>query len=152
MVEYANELEAVQKAFSNQAEHYDEDDLANPILIAWRKQVYDHVKSFLKPSDSILELNSGTGIDALYFARQGNQVLATDYASGMVNKIQDKINREHIEDKLSCRQCSFEALTEITGKKFDYVFSNFGGLNCSGDLSRIICQLPSLVNPGGFVT
>jgi len=152
MADPANEFGAVQRAFSKQAEHYDEDDLANPILLAWRKQVYDHVKSYLKPIDSILELNSGTGIDALYFARLGNQVLATDYSHGMIDQIQAKITREHIEDRLSCRLCSFESLAEITEKKFDYVFSNFGGLNCSSDLSRITTQLPSLVSPGGFVT
>lgn len=148
----AAEFDSVKKAFSKQAEHYDQDDFANPILLSWRKQIYNHVHRFLKTSDSILELNAGTGIDALYFAKQGNQVLATDYSPGMVQKIKHKIKSEQVEDKLVCQQCSFQSLYEITGKKFDYVLSNFGGLNCSGDLTRVANQLPALLNSKAHVT
>ena len=147
----ATDFESVQKAFSKQAAHFDEDDSANPILVEWRKQVYTHVNNFLKPNSSILELNSGTGIDAVYFCSRGNKVHATDYSSGMIQKIQDKIKNSKIND-LSCQQCSFESLEKISGKKFDYVFSNFGGLNCSSDLSRVTKQLPALLNKGAFVT
>ncbi|HZX72898.1 MAG TPA: methyltransferase domain-containing protein [Cyclobacteriaceae bacterium] len=146
------EFDSVKKAFSKQAEHYDQDDFSNPILLSWRKQVYDHVNSFLKVSDTMLELNAGTGIDALHFAQQGNQILATDYSPGMVQKIQGKIKSERVGDKLTCQQCSFESLQELAGKKFDYVFSNFGGLNCSGDLTRVTNQLSLLLNSKAIVT
>src|SRR4051794_16595615 len=65
-------LTPVQKAFSKQATHYDQDDSSNPILLDWRKKVYTHVNQFLKPGNRILELNAGTGIDALHFVNAGH--------------------------------------------------------------------------------
>src|SRR3954463_5975746 len=67
MVDAHEHLTSVQKAFSKQASHYDEDDFSNRILLDWRDKVYAHVNPFLKPCSSILELNAGTGIDALHF-------------------------------------------------------------------------------------
>ncbi|MEJ0029487.1 MAG: hypothetical protein WDO15_03595 [Bacteroidota bacterium] len=34
---------AVNKAFSVQSAHYDEDDKANPVIVDLRQQVYRHV-------------------------------------------------------------------------------------------------------------
>ncbi len=142
----------VQRAFSKQAEHYDQDDFSNPILIDWRKRVYEHINLFIKPNSNILELNAGTGIDALHLVGQGHIVLATDNAPGMIQKINEKIEHFGLEDRLQSKQCSFESLGLLKGKKLDYVFSNFGGLNCFEDLSRITKQLPDLLNKDAYVT
>src|SRR5258706_16357122 len=109
----ATDVEAVKSAFSKQAERYDENDRANPILAAWRKQVYAHVDRFLRPNRSILELNAGTGIDALYFAGAGHTVHATDIAPGMIEKINQKIEQHRLHDRLTCQLCSFENLQDI---------------------------------------
>ena len=50
------------------------------------------------------------------------------------------------------KQCSFDALPAVVTEKFDYIFSNFGGLNCCEDLSRVAKDLPALLNGHGFVT
>ncbi|MBY0433063.1 MAG: class I SAM-dependent methyltransferase, partial [Cyclobacteriaceae bacterium] len=84
---YAN----VNRAFTTQSHHYDEDDRDNIILQQWRSHVYRHVEQYLRPKARILELNAGTGIDAVYFALKGNAVLATDLSDGMVGKISEKI-------------------------------------------------------------
>src|SRR6185369_6716905 len=83
----------VQKAFSRQADHFDADDLSNPILLSWRQKIYTHVECFMQKGSRILELNAGTGIDAAHFVQNGHTVLATDIAPGMIDKIQDKITR-----------------------------------------------------------
>jgi len=64
----ADQFAAVDRAFSKQSLHYDEEDRTNHILIDMREQVYAHVNNYLKPGSSILELNAGTGIDAVHFA------------------------------------------------------------------------------------
>src|SRR5689334_15710140 len=87
----------VNSAFSKQAIHYDHDDAANPILTLWRQQIYNHILRYLRPNSSILELNAGTGIDALYFAQRGHSVLATDLSDGMVQQIQTKINSSSLK-------------------------------------------------------
>src|SRR6187402_1192903 len=142
----------VNLAFSKQSAHYDVDDLQNSILKEWRAQVYDHVHQFLKPGQRMIELNAGTGLDALHFASCGNHVLATDLSDGMVHEIKQKIQRHSLNERLKVQQLSYDALNNLKTEKFDYVFSNFGGLNCIDDLAKVTAHLPSLLNDGAYVT
>lgn len=148
----AIDFEAVNKAFSKQSGHFDAEDFANPILTEWRQQVYAHVNSFLKPNSFILELNAGTGIDAVHFARQGHRIHATDISDGMVEKINSKIIGNQLSDKLSFQQCSYEELDKVEAKNFDFIFSNFGGLNCTNNLSKVARHFNALLKPGGYAT
>ena len=143
---------AVDRAFSKQSDHYDEEDSANPILQDMRRQVYAHVHKYLGPDDSILELNAGTGIDALYFARMGHRVHATDISTGMISQIKSKIESNDLQDRVTCQQVSYDQLINVNEQKFDYAFSNFGGLNCIQDLSNVTKYLPSLLNAGAHIT
>jgi SAM-dependent methyltransferase len=143
--------EAVNSAFSKQALHFDEDERNNPLLSRMRGQVYRHVEQFLHVPSNILELNAGTGIDAIHFIAQGHSVCAVEIADGMIAKLSEK--RKLAEDRLTIHQLNFEKLEALkTDRKFDFVFSNFGGLNCSEDISRITKRLPGLLNPGAYVT
>jgi SAM-dependent methyltransferase len=147
-----SQLEAVNRAFSKQSSQYDQEDKTNPVLQDMRLQVYHHVKKFVKPQSSILELNAGTGIDALHFVSEGHRVHATDLSDGMIEQIQKKISVKGLQSQLSCQQLSYNHLNDINGKKFDFVFSNFGGLNCIEDLSQVTRHLPALLNEGAYVT
>lgn len=147
-----DQFEAVNRAFSRQSDHYDADDFGNDILQAWRKQVYLHVNRFLKPNSHILELNAGTGIDALHFVKEGHRVHATDLSDGMIRQIQQKISQRALQASFTCQQCSFENLAEVQQNHFDYVFSNFGGLNCTNHLSRVTQHFSNLLKPGGYAT
>ena len=135
---------SVNRAFSAQSTHYDSDDKANRVISDLRKQVYDHVARYMKPNSSILELNAGTGIDATYFVSQGHSVLATDLSDGMISELKKK--------QLPTKQLSYDNIDQLQGQKFDYVFSNFGGLNCIADLGKVTKHLPALLKPGGYVT
>jgi len=146
------DFNSVNKAFSKQSVHYDKDDETNFILQWMRKIVRNHVENYLKPEDKILELNAGTGLDALYFSSLGFPVHATDLSDGMIREIDDKINKHQLNGILSCQQCSYTELDKIKNKKFNYVFSNFGGLNCIPDLKAVIQHLPDLLIPGAYVT
>jgi ubiquinone/menaquinone biosynthesis C-methylase UbiE len=143
---------AVNRAFSRQSVHYDQEDAQNPVLRDMREQVYRHVSKYIKVKSTLLELNAGTGIDALYFAREGHTVLATDLSDGMIAQIEKKIKENDVGGRLQCRQLSFENLQELHGNKYDYVFSNFGGLNCLGDLANVTESLSGLLTKGARVT
>jgi ubiquinone/menaquinone biosynthesis C-methylase UbiE len=145
------DFNSVNKAFSKQSYHYDQDDEENTILRWMRKVVRGHVSGYLKKGDRILELNAGTGLDALYFSGKGHAVHATDLSEGMVNVIKEKI-KKYPDQKLSCEQCSYTELNKITNGPFNYVFSNFGGLNCIPDLQEVIKNLSPLLSPGAYVT
>jgi len=135
------------RAFSAQSSHYDHDDKINQVITDLRKQVYDHVARFIHPNSSVLELNAGTGIDATHFVAQGHTVLATDLSDGMIREMTKKLN-----ERLRVRQLSYDKLDMLDGEKFNYVFSNFGGLNCIDDLGKVTTHIPGVLNPGGYVT
>jgi ubiquinone/menaquinone biosynthesis C-methylase UbiE len=143
---------SVNLAFSKQSLEYDQFDKENIVLQDLRAQVYENVQRFLKPNSKILELNAGTGIDALHFASTGHVVHATDLSDGMIEQIEKKIATHNLQGRFTCQQLSYENLDLITERNFDFVFSNFGGLNCIDDLSVVTKELSHLLKKGAVVT
>lgn len=142
----------VNQAFSKQSVQYDQEDEANAILRWMRKQVRNHALRYLAPGDKILELNAGTGLDAFYFSMKGYPVHATDLSDGMIREIELKIKNHPSTGMLSCQQCSYTELHKLNTTGFNFVFSNFGGLNCIPDLKEVTRHLPPLLEPGAHVT
>ena len=151
-LDLSNQLKQVNTAFSKQSNHFDEDDFSNLILQHLRMQVYSHVDRYLKPDSLILELNAGTGIDAVRFVRMGHRVHATDLSDGMIEQIKKKIIQLRLEDNLTVQQLSFDKLDQLQGRKFDFIFSNFAGLNCCEDLTAVAKSIPEILISGGFIT
>jgi len=142
----------VNRAFSKQSERYDEYDSCNEILIWMRKKVRKHVLANLKEGDRILELNAGTGLDALYFVERGFTVYATDLSDGMISQMEQKKSDYKLDQKLIVKQCSYTELDLLNGEKFDYVFSNFGGLNCIPNIKSVTRHLSLLLKPNAIIT
>jgi ubiquinone/menaquinone biosynthesis C-methylase UbiE len=148
-----SDLAAIDRAFSKQSGNYDHDDILNPVLSDMRQQVYGHVEQFLSPKSNILELNAGTGIDAMHFARLGHIVHATDLSGGMIKQISEKTLATEARGRLTFEQLSFLELDKLQNKKkFDFIFSNFGGLNCTRDLAAVTKKIPMVLKRGGYVT
>lgn len=150
-----SQLQNVSEAFSRQSNSFDAYEEQNEILKWMRKQIRAHVMHFANPGNKMLELNAGTGLDAVYFAQQGLKVHATDNAAGMVAALEKKVINFKLEDNITFEKCSYTELNKIQYSstiKFDYVFSNFGGLNCMPDLEEVTKHLPALLNPGAYVT
>ena len=144
---------AAEKAFTKQSAVFD--DLYSPnIIIQYKRQrVRDHIRQWLKPNCSILELNAGTGDDAIWFAQQGHTIHATDISKGMQEKMVEKVNNAGLGSKITNEICSFTELEELQNKgPFDLIFSNFAGLNCTGELDKVLHSFSSLLKPGGIVT
>ncbi|MCB0765816.1 MAG: class I SAM-dependent methyltransferase [Flavobacteriales bacterium] len=138
-------------AFSAQAGAFDRIDAANP-LIAWvRDRVRIQALATMRPGDTLLELNAGTGIDSCFFAAQGMQVLATDAAPGMIEQLRLK---QAAEPKLplDVMHCSFLDLERLGDRRFHHVFSNFGGLNCTAHLDEVLRGIDRVLLPNGTCT
>jgi len=142
----------IAEAFSRTAEKYDRFAEDHPNLTRMRALVYSHLLRFVRPGARILELNSGTGTDAVYLALQGFSVHATDIAPGMLVRLKSKVDNLSLDERVSLQECSFTDLAQITGGPYDAVFSNLGGLNCISDLSVVVRQLPGVLRTGGVVT
>ncbi len=145
-------LQNIKEAFSRQSLIYDDYEIEHPILRFMRQEVRLHVMNFLREGDKILELNSGTGTDAVFFAGNGFKVHATDISEGMILQLKNKATKHQLTDYISIQQCSFFELDKLNKGTFDYIFSNFGGLNCSPDLTEITKHFPNLLNKNGRVT
>lgn len=142
----------VADAFSRKAIVYDAFGEGHAHLTRMRHKVYDHI-SHLHPKGSyLLELNAGTGFDAVQLLQRGYRIHATDLADGMINQIQQKIETYQLQEQLTAQQCSFTQLDQVTAGPFDGVYSNFGGLNCIPDLKAVTQHLPRLLKPNGLVT
>ena len=145
-------LETIATAFSLTAEKYDSFAQDHPHLTRMRNKVYAHVARHVPQGARILELNAGTGTDAVQLAQRGYRVHATDVAPGMLERLHGKVQEAHLEERVTAEERSFLALDNVPGAPFDAVFSDLGGLNCVADLTPVIAQLPQVLRPGGIVT
>lgn len=143
---------AISEAFSRTAAKYDAFAEDHPHLTRIREKVYAHINRHILVGSRILELNAGTGIDAVALAQHGYYVHATDIAPGMLARVREKVVQLGLGKRVSVQECSFTDLDQIEGAPFDAVFSNLGGLNCIPDLSPVIAQLPRVLRPGGIIT
>jgi ubiquinone/menaquinone biosynthesis C-methylase UbiE len=155
MTEVAPQIneQLAEAAFSNQSVVFDELYSADTISAYKRKRVRDHILQHVKPGGQILELNSGTGEDALYFAQQGFKVHATDISVGMQQQLREKVVSHGVHHAVSNEICSYTQLEQLKNKgPYDLIFSNFAGLNCTGELDKVLSSFSDLLNPGGMVT
>jgi len=137
------------ESFATVYGEYDALSRENAIDKSRRGLIRREVLKYLRPGNRILELNAGSGIDAEFFARKGFEVLATDISENAGARIREK---SRLLPNLSFLRCDFSELEPIGQKKFDYIFSNFGGLNCTNDLEKIFSDCDKLLNPGGYFT
>jgi ubiquinone/menaquinone biosynthesis C-methylase UbiE len=140
-------------AFNRQSPLFDTLYSNNTIIRYKRERVRSHIQHYLKPNSYILELNSGTGEDAVWFAQQGHRVHATDISAGMQQQLIKKVQAAAVQHAVSTELISFTALQELQiQQQFDHIFSNFAGLNCTGELQIVLASFNNLVKPGGIVT
>jgi len=145
--------QAAERAFSKQSTIFDELYSSNIIIQYKRQRVRDHVGKIIKQDCKVLELNSGTGEDAIWFARHGHSVHATDISKGMQEKLIEKVEQNRLGSKITCELCSFTSLESLHNKgPYDLIFSSFAGLNCTGELEKVLRSFSPLLKSEGVVT
>jgi ubiquinone/menaquinone biosynthesis C-methylase UbiE len=103
---------------------------------------------------NILELNCGTGEDAVYFANKGLGVVATDVSDEMLKMTKEKINKLGISNYVTTKKLDLTNVSDFNfDQKFDLVFSNFGGLNCvdKESLKNLSVVLSSILKDRGRI-
>ncbi len=151
-VNHINEQQAAL-AFSKQSVVFDQQYEKNTIIQYKRDRVRQHLSSVLPHSAFILELNAGTGEDAIWLAQQGHRIHATDIATGMQEMLSKKVKLAEVDDKVTNEIRSFTDLNNLQQKgPYDFIFSNFAGLNCTGEMKKVIDSFSSLLKDSGMVT
>jgi ubiquinone/menaquinone biosynthesis C-methylase UbiE len=141
------------KAFSQQSAIFDAMCSQNTLIEYKRGRVRSHVQKYLRSHSSILEINCGTGEDAIWFARQGHRVHATDFSPGMLEVLTEKVLKSGVHRSIRSEQRSFTDLANLQDKgPYDMIFSNFAGLNCTAHLEKVLRSFEGLIKQGGMVT
>jgi ubiquinone/menaquinone biosynthesis C-methylase UbiE len=135
-------------AFSSLAEGYDDLFTRSTIGRAQRNVVWDVLLDVFEPGARILELNCGTGEDALFLARYDIGVYACDGSRGMIKTARQRLQTEDPGAPVEFALLPTEQLSQLRPiRLFDGAFSNFSGLNCVSNLGKAARDLAALLNP-----
>lgn len=136
--------------FDALANNYDKTFTHTPVGLAQRSIVRNHLLTAL-PAHSlrILELNCGTGEDAVWLAGKGHNVTASDGSEMMLEVARKKARANNVQ--IDFLQWNLTQAFPRSGITYDIIFSNFGGLNClsSAQLKTLFTQTDALLNPNG---
>jgi ubiquinone/menaquinone biosynthesis C-methylase UbiE len=111
-----------EAAFTGQSSIFDKIYSGNTIVNYKRDRVRSHILQYLSPQSSILEINSGTGEDAIFFAGKGHKVHATDISTGMQQQLIHKVKSAGLSGPISNELRSFTKLDELKNQGPSYFF------------------------------
>lgn len=121
-----------------------------------RDVVWNQLEQIIKHSSgkpNVLDLNCGTGEDAIFLRGKGCLISAIDISSKMIKIAQAKCKERGIND-INLSRRDIRNLHEYNPEdKYDLILSNFGGINClSPDELKILSNDISFrLRPNGYV-
>ena len=131
---------------------YDRDFGSTLIGQSRRRAVWRVLDRLFVPGQRILEINCGTGIDALHLAERGVKVLASDISERMIELARERVGSMKFNETVEFRTLATEELANLDDEgPVDGAFSTFSGLNCVEDLRSVSGTLSGLLRPGGRV-
>src|SRR5882724_2459691 len=114
-----------------------------------RRVVWKELERAFKPGDSVLELNCGTGIDAVYLGTRDISVTALDLSPKMIALARDHAKAVNPINRPRFEVLATENLDTMEAGPFDGAFSNFSGLNCVENLEDVSRDVARLLRPQG---
>lgn len=164
----AGAVTPVAAAFDALAPRYDERFTAHPAGRLVRAAVWRVTDARFRAGDRILDLGCGTGADAVHLAERGCRVIAVDVSERMVARtrgaadragggIGARVRTAMVDFGVGAGLAAVDALAFADGPgrvgpaggSFDGALSDFGALNCVGDLASLGAALAERVRPGG---
>jgi ubiquinone/menaquinone biosynthesis C-methylase UbiE len=134
------------------AENYDRNFPETVIGRVQRDAVWHELDRTFQPGMRILELNCGTGIDAVHLAKLGVRLVACDLSPKMIDAARRRLSAPGLNERVDFRVLDTEKIeTLVVDAPFDGAFSNFSGLNCVQDISRVAENLALLLKPGAQI-
>jgi ubiquinone/menaquinone biosynthesis C-methylase UbiE len=116
----------------------------------WMRQVlHAHYARLFTAGDRVLDVGCGTGIDALFLAQRGIQVVAIDFSSSMIAELRSKLLSTPVAERVEARTLAVEDLTQLGNQRFDGLISAFAGLSAVPDLGQFSRDAAALLRPGG---
>jgi SAM-dependent methyltransferase len=113
---------------------------------ASRRSVWRALDQAFSPGQRVLELNCGTGIDAVHLAARGIRVLACDISPRMIEQARRLAIQANLSDRIEFRVLQNESISALASDgPFDGGFSSFSGLNCVQDFPGVASALARLL-------
>lgn len=141
-------MSSAVSVFDVMADAYDRQFTQTTIGVTMRRAVWARCAVRFVAGSHVLEMNCGTGEDALWLAHRGVQVLATDVSPAMLRIAEKKLAASPGSAAARFQRLAWEDLDSLHQGPFDGVLSNFGGLNCVDDLRGIARALSAKLRPG----
>ncbi len=140
----------MNKGFDIAAKAYDASFTNSPIGQSQRYFVHRYLHVFLanKKKLRILEINCGTGEDAIWLGKLGHNVIATDLSKQMITVATKKNTLPNVQFlKMAIQDLNKDSI----GSNFDLIFSNFGGINCLDieEIQQSFKTFHQLLRPNG---
>jgi SAM-dependent methyltransferase len=137
-----------EKYWNGVAPRYDRVFPKTVIGRAQRGLVHGVLDRVFQPGQRILELNCGTGIDAVHLAERGVRVLACDLSGQMIELARQRAHASGVGELVDFRVLATEDIGHLGAvSRFDGVFSNFSGLNLVMNLRAVARELAVLLTP-----
>jgi SAM-dependent methyltransferase len=143
--------------FDAVASVYDSAFTETPLGRWYRNQVWKRLNDVFQPGGHVIDLGCGTGEDAIWLARRGVHVTATDASQVMLEIARRKSTVAGVVQLIDFKRFDMTAidstplprLGEGQGVRADGAFSNFGPLNCVDDRRPLARALADAIRPGG---
>lgn len=119
-----------------------------------RKHAWRYLEQVMLELEGLemLELHCGSGEDAMMFSDRGFNLVATDLSVETQKIAQQKEESYSMQRRIGSQYLDLDSFDEtLFDKKFDLIFSNFGGLNSISPESfqRLLERIPAMLNPRG---
>jgi ubiquinone/menaquinone biosynthesis C-methylase UbiE len=118
-----------------------------------RRRTHTLFEQWVPAGGRVLEIGCGTGLDTVFLARRGNEVVACDPSTEMQRLALGRASASGLGRRVQVIDCGLQNLPSLLdalgGIRFDAVVSNFGALNCVGDLAPLRSITTMHLRPGG---
>jgi 2-polyprenyl-3-methyl-5-hydroxy-6-metoxy-1,4-benzoquinol methylase len=139
----------VSAAFDTAARRYDADFTMSQLGVWLRHRVWQVLEGACQPGQRVLELGCGTGEDAVWLARRGVSVVATDASATMLSVAERKAHQAGVRVRIKLAQV--DAARLAVGGTYDAALADFGVLNCVPDRRALGHSLAEHMRPGGLL-
>lgn len=139
-----------QQPFDVLAHNYDERFSHTRTGQYLRQRTHDRLLRYFRQGQTILEMGCGTGEDALFLAKQGIRVIATDASQAMLQAARHKTRGLTLVD-VQPLDLNHLVPDHFADQQFDGAFANSGVLNCVQDRRHLAGWLHERLAPGAFM-